>query len=57
MQDRLQEIRDQDRYRLVLWLPVGFAFGAGTTCSVRADDPALALGDPHISDFGHVASL
>lgn len=42
MQDRLQEIRDQDHDRLVLWLPVGFAFGAGATCSVRADDPALA---------------
>jgi competence protein ComEC len=41
MRDRLQEIRDQDRDRLVLWLPVGFAFGAGATCSVRADDPAL----------------
>ena len=41
MQDRLQEIRDQDRDRLVLWLPVGFAFGAGATCSVRADDPAF----------------
>ena len=41
VQDRLQEIRDQDRDRLVLWLPVGFAFGAGATCSVRADDPAL----------------
>ncbi len=41
MQDRLQEIRDQEHDRLVLWLPVGFAFGAGATCSVRADDPAL----------------
>ncbi|MCA3695225.1 ComEC/Rec2 family competence protein [Aquidulcibacter sp.] len=41
MQDRLQEIRDHDRDRLVLWLPVGFAFGAGATCSVRADDPAF----------------
>ena len=42
MQDRLQEIADQDRDRLVLWLPVGFACGSGATCSVRADDPALA---------------
>lgn len=41
MQDRLQEIRAHDRDRLVLWLPVGFAFGAGATCSVRADDPAF----------------
>jgi len=41
MQDRLQEIRYQDRDRLVLWLPVGFAFGAGTTCSGRANDSAL----------------
>jgi hypothetical protein len=32
MQDRLQEIQEQDRDRLVLWLPVGFAFGAGATC-------------------------
>lgn len=40
MQDRLQEISDQERDRLVLWLPVGFAFGAGATCSIRADDPA-----------------
>jgi competence protein ComEC len=38
--DWLEEIRAQDGDRLVLWLPVGFAFGAGLTCSVRADDPA-----------------
>jgi competence protein ComEC len=31
----------QNNERVVLWLPVAFAFGAGVTCSVRADDPAF----------------
>ncbi|GIU66091.1 ComEC/Rec2 family competence protein [Candidatus Phycosocius spiralis] len=38
--DWLEDLRAQDSDRLVLWLPVAFAFGAGLTCSVRADDPA-----------------
>jgi competence protein ComEC len=40
--EQWQEILSQNSERLVLWLPVGFAFGAGITCSVRADDGALA---------------
>jgi competence protein ComEC len=39
--DGWREALTQNSERLVLWLPVGFAFGAGVTCSVRADDPAL----------------
>jgi competence protein ComEC len=35
-----EEALAQNSERLILWLPVGFAFGAGITCSVRADDPA-----------------
>jgi competence protein ComEC len=39
--ERWQEVLAQDSERIVLWLPVGFGFGAGLTCSLRADDPAL----------------
>ncbi|GBF58372.1 ComE operon protein 3 [Candidatus Phycosocius bacilliformis] len=40
--DRLQNMRAQEADRLILWLPVAFAFGAGMGCSVRADDPVWA---------------
>jgi competence protein ComEC len=39
--ERWQEALAQNTERLVLWLPVGFAFGAGLTCSLRANDKAL----------------
>jgi competence protein ComEC len=39
--ERLQEARSQNSERVVLWLPVAFAFGAGIACSGRADDPAI----------------
>lgn len=39
--ERWQEAVAQNTERLVLWLPVGFAFGAGITCSLRANDYAL----------------
>jgi competence protein ComEC len=37
----IQDILAQNNERLVLWLPVAFAFGAGMACSVRANDPAV----------------
>jgi competence protein ComEC len=37
-----QDIVASNSERVVLWLPVAFAFGAGMTCSVRANDPPLA---------------
>jgi competence protein ComEC len=40
--EQAQDVLAANSERLVLWLPVGFAFGAGVTCSVKADDPALA---------------
>jgi competence protein ComEC len=39
--ESLQDVLSQNSERVVLWLPVAFAFGAGMACSVRADDPAL----------------
>jgi competence protein ComEC len=36
----VHEALSQNSERLVLWLPVGFAFGAGIGCSIRADDSA-----------------
>lgn len=38
--ERVQEALAQNSERIVLWLPVAFAFGAGITCSVRADENA-----------------
>ena len=40
--ERVQEVLAQNSERVVLWLPVAFAFGAGVTCSVRANDGAGA---------------
>jgi competence protein ComEC len=40
--ERIQEVLSSNGERVVLWLPVAFAFGAGMTCSVRANDSALA---------------
>jgi competence protein ComEC len=39
--EHLQDILAQNSERVVLWLPVAFAFGAGVTCSVQADDSPL----------------
>ena len=39
--ERWQDALAQNSERIVLWLPVAFAFGAGITCSVRADDGAI----------------
>lgn len=39
--ERWQEVLAHNSERSVLWLPVAFGFGAGLTCSLRADDPAL----------------
>jgi competence protein ComEC len=36
--EQLQEVLSQNSERIVLWLPVAFAFGAGITCSICADD-------------------
>jgi competence protein ComEC len=40
--EHLQDVFSQNTERVVLWLPVAFAFGAGMTGSVRADDHAIA---------------
>jgi competence protein ComEC len=40
--ERAQEALSQNAERVVLWLPVAFGFGAGVTCSVRADDSPLS---------------
>ena len=39
--ERWQELAAHNSERFILWLPVGFAFGAGVTCSLRANDAAL----------------
>lgn len=39
--EHFQTIVSQNSERLVLWLPVAFAFGAGIACSVRANDNAF----------------
>jgi competence protein ComEC len=39
--EHLQDVLAQNNERVVLWLPVAFAFGAGIACSIRADDPAF----------------
>jgi competence protein ComEC len=39
--EHLQDVLAQNSERVVLWLPVAFAFGAGMACSIRADDNAF----------------
>ena len=41
LKERWQDVLAQNSERIVLWLPVGFAFGAGVTGSVRANDTPL----------------
>jgi competence protein ComEC len=38
---RLHDIQSKEAERTVLWLPFGFALGAGFTCSAGAADPSL----------------
>jgi competence protein ComEC len=39
--EQAQDVLALNNERLVLWLPVAFAFGAGMACSIRADDRAV----------------
>ena len=53
-----EEVASQNKERFVLWLPVAFAFGAGVTCSVRANDRAfLWVGFCFACLFGWSAAL